>query len=49
MAAGPQMLFSFLVALRAQKFTLGGPKLLMIGISLFTDVTGNTPSLTWHY
>ena len=48
MAAGPQILF-FLVALRAQKFTLGGPKLLMIGISLFTDVTGNTPSLTCHY
>ena len=27
MAAGSQVLFSFLVALRAQKFTFGGPKI----------------------
>ena len=49
MAAGSQVLFSFLVVLRAQKFTFGQPKLLMIVISLFTDVIGNTPSLTCHY
>ena len=38
MAAGSQVLFSFLVVLRAQKFTFGGPKSLMTVTPLFTDM-----------
>ena len=45
MAAGWQVLFSFLVALRAQKFTIGGPKSLMTVTPLFTDTARNTPFL----
>ena len=40
MAARSQVLFCFLVPLRAQKFTFGGSKLLMTVTSLFTDMTG---------
>ena len=42
MAAGLQVLFSFLVALRTQKFTFGGLKSLMTVTSLFMDMAGNT-------
>ena len=45
MAAGSQVSV-FLVALRAQKFTFGGPKLQMTVTSLFMDMTRNTPFLT---
>ena len=45
MAAGSQVLFSFLVVLRAQKFTFGGPKSLMAVISLCIDMIVNTPFL----
>ena len=45
MAAGSQVLFSFLVVLRAQKFTFGGPKSLMTVTTLFTDTARNTPFL----
>ena len=38
-------LFSLLGALWAQKFTFGGPKLLMTMTFLFTDMAGNT---TFH-
>ena len=40
MAARSQLLFSFLVALRAQKFTFGGSKVLKTVTSLFTDMAG---------
>ena len=39
LAAGSQVSFSFLVALWAQKFTFGEPKLQMTVTSLFTDTT----------
>ena len=40
MAARLQVLFSFLGALKAQKFTFGGPEPLMTVTSLFTDMAG---------
>ena len=40
MAARSQVLFCFLVPLRAQKFTFGGSKLLMTVTSLFTGMAG---------
>ena len=46
MAARSQVLFSFLSALRTQKFTFGGPELLMTVASVFTDTAGNTRFLT---
>ena len=39
--------FSFLISLRAQDFTFGGLELLMTVTSLFTDIAGNTPFLTF--
>ena len=40
-----QVLFSFLGALRAQKFTFGSPESLITVTSLFTDMAGKTPFL----
>ena len=45
MATRQQVLFSFLAALQAQKFTFGGPESFMAGTSLFIDMAGNTPFL----
>ena len=43
-----QVLFSFLGALRAQKFTFGRPESPITVTSLFTDTAGKTPFLnTW--
>ena len=41
-----QIFLSFLGALRAQKFTLGGLELLITETSLFIDKAGNAPFLT---
>ena len=40
-----QVLFSFLGALRAQKFTFGRPESPITVTSLFTDTAGKTPFL----
>ena len=45
MAAAAQVLFSFLIAIGAQRFTFGGLKFLMTVTSLFTDMAGNTSFL----
>ena len=45
MAARSQVLVFFLCALRAQKFTFGGPESLMSVTSLLTDMGGNIPFL----
>ena len=47
MAALLQALF-FPGALGVQKSTFGGLELLMALTALFTDMAGNTPSLTNH-
>ena len=43
--------FSFLISLRAQDFTVGGLESLMTAddrdVTLFTDIAGNTPFLTF--
>ena len=44
-----QIFFSFLDALRAQKFTLGGLELLITETSLFIDKAGNAPFLTFMH
>ena len=44
--SGSQIFLSFLGALRAQKFTLGGLELLITETSLFIDKAGNAPFLT---
>ena len=49
MAAGLQVLFSFLVALRTPKFTFGGLKSLMTMTSIFMDMAGNTLCLRCLY
>ena len=41
-----QIFFSFLGALRTQKFTFGGLESLMTATSLFIDKAGNAPFLT---
>ena len=49
MDAGSQVLFSFLVVLRAQKFTFGGRKSLMTVTPLFTDTARNTLHFSESY
>ena len=47
MAAELQMFLSFLGALRAQEFAFGGMGLLRIVTTLFTDMAGNFPFLSF--
>ena len=47
MAAELQVFLSFLGALRAQEFAFGGMGLLRIVTTLFTDVAGNFPFLSF--